>query len=774
MGNTHVQVWSSLLLLALVGGCGGDSVNSPGTATLEITTTTTGVEPDPDGYIVQVDAGTEQSIGTSGTLQLPSVADGDHTVLLAGLASNCTVEGENPRSVSLAPGQTATVGFSVICAATTGGVQITAATTGPSPDADGYTVTVDGTDRGVLGVSAGLPVPGLTPGDHAIGLGGVAGNCQVEGDNPRTISIAAGANLDVAFTVTCSTPAPGSGTLRIQTTTTGPDPDPNGYTFALDGGTTQSIGVSSNTSLSNTSAGAHTVELSSLASNCAVQGENPRSVTVQGGATVDVSFAVTCTATTGTIRVSVTTSGAPIDPDGYGVKVDDRSRRTLGTSGATAVAAPAGDHTVELTGVAPNCQVAGGRARPVTVRVGAVQEVSFNVACMAITGSVQVSVTTSGAAPSPVGYLIDLDDGGARKPIETNGTATLTGVSAGGHTVTLLVALNCTVPEGAEQLVTITAGSTAQVTFAVTCSPTGDAWTAVSLPTGFRGSAIYGTSATDIFVSGAYEGSSDGLILHYDGQAWAEQLRTNQVLLGGLWGSTATDVFAAGNPTGGSVSPGLVLRYNGSQWGDVGPAEEFDHYLTVWGTSPGDLFVGGWFDAIPANGLIRHFNGTAWSAMDGHGFGTNGEVIDLAGVSPTEVYALGSESTFDTEPSVTTYAVARYDGTAWTRSFATTEYQLTGVWAVGANDVFAVANQGYIFHYDGNAWTPMPSPMGHNLTDVWGTSRTDVYAVGDGGILHYDGAEWSFSSTVPGKRVWGTASEVFVLTETSVLRKSGT
>lgn len=771
MRHTHSQL-SSSFLLALAVACGGDSVTAPGTSTIEITTTTTGVEPDPDGYMVQVDAGAPRAIGTGATTQVPDVAAGDHMVLLVGMASNCSVEGENPRTVTLAAGQTAAVSFTVRCAATTGRVQVTAATTGASPDADGYALTVNGTNKGTLGATGALPIDGLTPGDHTIGLGGVAANCQVQGDNPRTISVTAGATLDVAFAVTCSTPPSSSGTLRIQTTTTGPDPDPNGYTFAVDGGATQPIGVSATNSLSNVAAGAHTVQLSSLASNCAVQGENPRPVTLAAGATSDVSFAVSCTATTGTIRVSVTTSGAPTDPDGYGVKVDDRSRRTLGTSGATSLTAPAGNHTVELTGVAPNCQVAEGRSRPVTVQVGAAQEVSFAVTCLTTTGSVQVSVTSSGSSPDPDGYTVDLDDGGALKPIGTNGTTTLTGVAAGGHTVTLIaVALNCTVPEGAEQVVTVAAGSTAEVTFAVTCFA--PAWTAIDLPAGFRGSAIWATAASDIFVTGVYEGSSDGLILHHNGQAWSEQFRANQVLLGGLWGSSATDVLTAGNPTAGSTFPGLVLRYSGSQWSDVGPNEEFDHYLTVWGTSPGDLFVGGWFDAIPSNGLIRHYDGATWSAMTDHSFGTNGVVTDLTGASPTDVYALGSESTYDTEPSITTYAVAHYDGSGWTRSFATTDYQLNGVWAVAANDAFLVANGGRILHDDGTAWTPMISPTPQNLLDIWGTSGSDVYAVGEGGILHYDGSSWSVVNLTAGKRVWGTASEVFVLTENSVLHRSG-
>jgi hypothetical protein len=137
------------------------------------------------------------------------------------------------------------------------------------------------------------------------------------------------------------------------------------------------------------------------------------------------------------------------------------------------------------------------------------------------------------------------------------------------------------------------------------------------------------------------------------------------------------------------------------------------------------------------------------------------------------VYAVGSESTFDVEPSITTYAVAHYDGSGWTRSFATTDFQLNGVWPVAPNAAFAVASGGRILRYDGTAWTPMTSPTSDNFLDVWGNSASNVYAVGDGGILHFDGSTWSVANLTAGKRVWGTTSEVFVLTENSVLRRSG-
>ncbi|MEA2714523.1 MAG: hypothetical protein QOK27_2484, partial [Gemmatimonadales bacterium] len=60
----HALLLSALLLVSpLVAlGCNSDNLIVPTTGTLEITTVTTGAESDPDGYTVQVDAGTAQAI----------------------------------------------------------------------------------------------------------------------------------------------------------------------------------------------------------------------------------------------------------------------------------------------------------------------------------------------------------------------------------------------------------------------------------------------------------------------------------------------------------------------------------------------------------------------------------------------------------------------------------------------------------------------------------------------------------------------------------------
>jgi len=379
----RLAIGLTLAVAALYCSSGEDLVVPPPPGALQIVTSTSGAEPDADGYTVQIDGGGSQVIGAAATLSVPDVPPGDHSVELADLASNCTILSANPQGIRVTAGETATVSFSVDCGATTGGLSITAVTSGPSADPDGYSISIDGTDRGALGVNAAATISGLAPGSHAVGLSGVTSNCQIEGENIRTVTITAGTNASVAYTIACATPPPGTGNLRVITTTSGPDADADGYSLMVDGAASQPIGVNAATTLTNLAAGAHSVELAGFAGNCALEGTSPRSVTVVGGATTDLNFAVACTATSGTIRVSVETSGSPPDPDGYIAKLDARDPGlSLPPSGnVTFTSVPAGSHTVALTGVATNCSVTGDVSQSTTVAAGAPSQLSFSVIC---------------------------------------------------------------------------------------------------------------------------------------------------------------------------------------------------------------------------------------------------------------------------------------------------------------------------------------------------------------------------------------------------------
>ena len=140
--------------------CGDDPTHSELTfGTLQITTSTSGVEQDADGYSVQIGTEAAQAIGATATLTSEDIPPGSYTVQLSGIAENCTVTGDNPRTVAVTAGETATAAFVITCEATTGSLSIAPSTSGWPSDPDGYTVTADGVDQGRTRTSRHPPGP---------------------------------------------------------------------------------------------------------------------------------------------------------------------------------------------------------------------------------------------------------------------------------------------------------------------------------------------------------------------------------------------------------------------------------------------------------------------------------------------------------------------------------------------------------------------------------------------------------------------------------------
>jgi hypothetical protein len=470
-------LWSAPLVWVGCGGGGGTDVGLPA---LSVTTTTAGVEVDPDGYTVSIDGGQAQPIGVNATIVLDQLSDGDHMLGLDGLAANCVATGENPRNVTVRSGATATVTYAVTCSASTGTIEVLATSSGSGSDPDGFAALLDGVDRGPVTAGVAASFSQLPPGAHTIGLTGLAANCQVVGDNPRGVAVSAGQTAQVPFAVTCTTPAQSSGTLQISTTTSGTDQDPDGYSVRIDNASAQPIGVNANLTLINLSAAAHSVRLLGVAANCSVSGANPAQVAVPNGGTTSVAFSVTCTpntASTGGIQVTVATTGSSPDPDGYSMSVDGGTGQPIDVNGSRTVTnlAP-GSHSVELSGVVENCTVGGDNPGTVAVIAGQNAPVAFTVACTtppAGTGSMRITIATTGSSPDPDGYTLSID-GDQPQSIGVNGSRTVQSVQPGPHTVELGgTAQNCTVSGDNPRTVTVTAGQAATTSFAVSCVATG-------------------------------------------------------------------------------------------------------------------------------------------------------------------------------------------------------------------------------------------------------------------------------------------------------------
>ncbi|HEX2249073.1 MAG TPA: hypothetical protein VHH32_01915 [Gemmatimonadales bacterium] len=384
-------LWAAPLSVLGCGG-GGTDVVLPA---LSVSTSTQGVEPDPDGYNLSIDGSQNQPVGVSATVIVERLPDGEHVLELGGLAANCSA-GENPRTVSTRAGATATATFAVTCTATSGSVEVATVTTGGGSDPDGFLLTLDGAERGQIGTSATLSVAGVSPGLHSLGLSGLAGNCQVAGENPREITVVAGQTLQVPFSVTCVPAGPGTGTIEITTSTTGSDLDPDGYSVSVDGAAGQPLGPNARLTVSNVPSGAHRVDLLGIAANCSLSVPNPRRVTVTAGSSVTVAFAVNCAARppeTGAVRVSVSTSGASQDADGYTVSMDGGSEQSIAVNGSRTIQGLApGQHSAQLGGIAANCTVAGENPRSVNVTAGQTATVDFSVSCVSTTPPVNLRI----------------------------------------------------------------------------------------------------------------------------------------------------------------------------------------------------------------------------------------------------------------------------------------------------------------------------------------------------------------------------------------------
>jgi TolB protein len=276
-----------LLTLALAAGTGCTDPTGTVGATLMVTAFTTGPDPDPDGYAVTVDDQAGRRLASNATLAVSDLEPGAHRVRLDGFAPNCSVDGENPRSLDLNAGATLTVTFQVTCTATTGALTLHTITTGEGRDPDGYTAVVDGQSNRSLEANGSTTMLGLAPGDHTVELADVITNCQVAGEASRTVTVQAGATVELSFAVACV-----GRTLHVSVGTTGPVPDGDGYGVAVDGGTPRPIGVAGSLDVGGLTDGAHAIALGGLAPFCGTP-DNPRTVQLsEAGASV--RFEVAC------------------------------------------------------------------------------------------------------------------------------------------------------------------------------------------------------------------------------------------------------------------------------------------------------------------------------------------------------------------------------------------------------------------------------------------------------------------------------------------------
>ena len=266
---------------------------------VRITTTTTGLDFDPDGYRVVADGSDQGAISSTDTV-FTRLDPGSRTIGLTGLATNCTIDGRGPRTVTIVDAQVASIEFAVACTATSGVIGVTIEASGESVGGE-YQALLDGTAYPVgLGATNYLPAPA---GDHVVSVIAPA-NCSVETD-PQSVTVTAGGlirdTVEVGFSVTCTQQF---GKIRVTAPTTGSIPASHRYEVILCSRTgfpcpyyPLSLGrlAPGDTLIAEFGIIDVSIELKSIPANCQVQTANPTPFfTIPPNSIHDVRFPVVC------------------------------------------------------------------------------------------------------------------------------------------------------------------------------------------------------------------------------------------------------------------------------------------------------------------------------------------------------------------------------------------------------------------------------------------------------------------------------------------------
>lgn len=194
----------------------------------------------------------------------------------------------------------------------------------------------------------------------------------------------------------------------------------------------------------------------------------------------------------------------------------------------------------------------------------------------------------------------------------------------------------------------------------------GAAWHRTEVPDVVRLEAVWGFSASDVYVVGYRDdaGMQRPVIRHWDGDAWTDVptgLASGH--LKGIWGSAPDDLYAVGSH---------VLHWDGTSWTPLTVHYAGDLYEDVWGSGPDDVYVTG--------GGVYHWNGASWSTFFPQRVNFRG--YGVWGSGPDDVYVVGTQS-------------LHFNGASWTEvniETSSTLYDVRGwsarsLWAVGAGGV---------------------------------------------------------------------------------------
>jgi hypothetical protein len=178
--------------------------------------------------------------------------------------------------------------------------------------------------------------------------------------------------------------------------------------------------------------------------------------------------------------------------------------------------------------------------------------------------------------------------------------------------------------------------------------------------------------------------------------------------------------------------------------------------MDVAGSSPTDVWAVGerWTPSAALLTFAMHWDGRAWSTVRTPSISDWNMLRDVAVLSPDDAWAVGFTKNYAN-------LIEHWNGSAWgivPVPGLPADTPLYGVQAISADDIWAVGQKGedgLILHYDGTSWSsvPFPEPPGSDYTffgKVAGVASNDVWAAGTAEVgtdqlllLHWDGTSWT-------------------------------
>ena len=216
----------------------------------------------------------------------------------------------------------------------------------------------------------------------------------------------------------CSSSGPTApASLRLSATTTGGDADSDGYTYSLDGGAAAALGPNGSVTINGLNPGGHELDVGGVADNCVLLGGATRTIVLVQGDTTEIVLTINCQGPP-TLNLIIATTGGDPDFDGYTYALDGGAPVLIGpNTQVTVTGLLPGTHQLVIGDVAPNCTLAGGTTRPVTLTASATLQVQLSVTCQAssptIVGNVSLPDRPYGVAVSGAGVIYAAQIGGS-------------------------------------------------------------------------------------------------------------------------------------------------------------------------------------------------------------------------------------------------------------------------------------------------------------------------------------------------------------------------